>query len=71
MGLGIQFAVSVIGCFLLGRWIDAWLASEPFGALIGFLLGAAAGMVNLIRSVNRLHDLAARREKQEQGPEAE
>lgn len=69
MGLGIQFAASVIGCFLLGRWIDGKLETAPIGALVGFLLGTTAGMVNLIRSVNHLHDLEA--EKQADRSESE
>ena len=58
MGLGIEFAASVILCFLLGRWIDGKLGSEPIGALVGFLLGTTAAITNLIRSVNRLQERA-------------
>jgi ATP synthase protein I len=71
MGLGIQFAASVIGCFLLGRWIDGKIETEPIGALIGFLLGTTAGMVSLIRSVNHLHDLEAGSKKKSNGSEVE
>ncbi len=63
MGLGIQFAASVILCFVAGRWIDEKLESTPIGTLGGFLLGTTAAIMNLIRSVNRLHDRDARVEK--------
>ena len=63
MGLGIEFAASVILCFVLGWWIDGKLDTEPIGALIGFLLGTTAAIINLIRSVNRLHDRAKARER--------
>ena len=62
MGLGIEFAASVILCFVFGRWVDGKLETEPIGALIGFLLGTSAAMFNLIRSVNRLHDRAKEKE---------
>ena len=68
MGLGIEFAVSVILCFVLGRWIDGKLGTEPIAALSGFLLGTTAAMINLIRSVNRLHERA---EKRADEPETE
>ena len=63
MGLGIQFAVSVILCFVLGRWIDGKLDSDPYAALIGFLLGTTAAITNLIRTVNRLQEQAERRDE--------
>ncbi len=56
MGLGIQFAASVILCFLFGRWVDEKLEIAPIGALAGFLLGTTGAIVNLIRSVNHLHE---------------
>ena len=47
---------------LLGRWIDGKLDSDPYGALIGFLLGTTAAITNLIRSVNRLQERAEKRD---------
>ena len=63
MGLGIEFAASVIRCFVFGRWVDGKLESDPYGALIGFLLGTTAAITNLIRSVNRLQERAERRDE--------
>ena len=64
MGLGVEFAASVILCFVLGRWIDGELDTAPIGALIGFLSGTTAAIINLIRSVNRLHERAQERERE-------
>lgn len=63
MGLGIEFAAAVILCFVFGRWVDGKLESDPYGALIGFLLGTTAAITNLIRSVNRLQERAERRDE--------
>jgi F0F1-type ATP synthase assembly protein I len=63
MGLGIEFAAAVILCFVFGRWIDGKLESDPYGALIGFLLGTTGAITNLIRSVNRLQGRAERRDE--------
>ena len=39
-GLGVQFAVALVGGVFAGQWIDGRLGSEPFGMIIGaFLLG--------------------------------
>lgn len=38
-----------VGCFL-GYWIDQWLGSKPVGIIIFFLLGFAAGLLNIHRA---------------------
>lgn len=42
----------VVGC-VLGYALDQWLDSSPLGFIIFFLLGSAAGILNVIRYVNR------------------
>lgn len=66
MGLGIEFTATVILCFLLGRWIDGKLDSEPYLTLIGFLLGTGAAMLNLIRSVDRIQKSTEKRDESSQ-----
>ena len=56
MGLGIEFAVTVIVCFVGGRWLDGKMGSEPILALIGLLVGIGAATFLLLRAVNRLSD---------------
>lgn len=54
MGLGIEFAVTIIVCFVAGRWADEWLDTSPYLALVGLFLGMTAAFINLMRTVNRL-----------------
>lgn len=56
MGLGIEFAVTVIVCFVGGRWLDGKIGTEPVLALIGLLVGTGAATFHLLRAANRLSD---------------
>jgi F0F1-type ATP synthase assembly protein I len=49
----VLVACIVVGYFL-GRWADRGLGSHPWGVILGVVLGAAAGFVNLVRSVRTL-----------------
>ncbi|MCE9506986.1 MAG: AtpZ/AtpI family protein [Alphaproteobacteria bacterium] len=42
-------AALVVGGFL-GYWIDRWLGTKPWGMIILFFLGFAAGFLNIYRS---------------------
>lgn len=42
-------AALFVGGFL-GYWIDRWLGSKPWGMLILFFVGFAAGMLNIYRA---------------------
>ena len=63
MGLGVEFAATVILCFLAGRWIAGKLDSDPYVTLAGFLLGPGAAMLNLIRSGDRIQKSARKRDE--------
>lgn len=56
-GRGLQVGVEVIagvaGGSLLGWALDRWLGTGPFLMIGGFMLGAAAGMLNAIRGLRR------------------
>jgi F0F1-type ATP synthase assembly protein I len=43
---------TVVGGWLGGR-LDVWLASEPFGFVIGLALGFASGLITLYRGLFR------------------
>ncbi len=58
MGLGIEFAATVILCFIAGRWLDGKVGTEPILALVGLLVGTGAATWHLLRAVNRLSDRA-------------
>lgn len=62
MGLGIEFATTIILCFLAGNWIDGKLGSTPYVALVLFLLGTGAAILNLIRSVDRIQKRSEKRD---------
>lgn len=57
-GRGLQFGIEIIagvaGGSLIGWALDWWLGSEPFLLIGGFMLGAAAGMLNAIRGMQRM-----------------
>ena len=58
LGLGLEFAATVIVCFIGGRWLDGIIGTEPILALIGLLVGTGAATFHLLRAVNRLSDRA-------------
>jgi ATP synthase protein I len=56
-GYGMAFAIAadlvggVVGGAGLGWLVDRWLGSAPWGLIVFFFLGAAAGMWNVYRTV--------------------
>jgi F0F1-type ATP synthase assembly protein I len=56
MGLGIEFAVTIILCFVLGRWADVKFGFTPYLSIGCLFLGMTAAFVNLMRTVNRLQN---------------
>jgi F0F1-type ATP synthase assembly protein I len=49
--LGLQLAITVVVFFFLGRWLDAWLDTAPWGMLGGLAVGVTGGMVSFFRTV--------------------
>ncbi|MDH3744726.1 MAG: AtpZ/AtpI family protein [Acidobacteriota bacterium] len=52
-GLGMELTAAVIGATLLGFWIDRRLESEPWGVVIGALVGIVGGLYNFVRQASR------------------
>ncbi|MCS6781261.1 MAG: AtpZ/AtpI family protein [Geminicoccaceae bacterium] len=50
---GIELLGGLAGGLLLGWALDAWLATSPVFLVVGFVLGAAAGMLNAWRWMKR------------------
>lgn len=53
-GAGIQLAASVVIMFFVGRWLDAWLGTDPWLMIGGIIFGFGAGLYSFIRMVARI-----------------
>ncbi len=51
MDLGMQMAIAVLLGTALGYWLDSKLCTRPLFIIIGVLLGATAGFMNIYRTV--------------------
>jgi len=51
--VGIVLAVSIIGCFLVGYYLDRRLGTLPWLSIVGLVLGIAAGFREVMRIVRR------------------
>jgi F0F1-type ATP synthase assembly protein I len=49
LGLGLQFAGSILLFFFAGRWLDRRLGSDPWFLFLGTFTGAAAGFYSIYR----------------------
>jgi hypothetical protein len=54
--VGIEMAVSVIGCLLLGHWLDGKLGTDPWLSLVGIILGSIVGFRALISAAKTEED---------------
>lgn len=56
IGAGLEFAGTVLGCMLVGHFIDRYTGTEkPWGLVAGALVGLAGGLFNLIRLANQFN----------------
>lgn len=47
---GTDLVVALVVGGFLGYWIDHWLGTKPWGMIIFFFLGFAAGFLNIYRA---------------------
>jgi len=52
--VGLSFVLAIVIGVAAGRWIDARLGTGPWGFLIFFFLGLAAGILNVYRTTSKL-----------------
>ena len=52
--IGIELVVAVGVATGLGWAIDRWIGTRPWGMIVLFFLGVAAGMLNVYRAVARI-----------------
>ncbi len=68
-GVGLELAGALAGFALVGYWIDRWYETEPWGLVIGVILGMVGGLYNLVRQSlqavreARIEDEAAKAER--------
>jgi ATP synthase protein I len=65
--IGIELVVAVGLATGLGWAIDHWLGTRPWGMIVLFFLGVAAGMLNVYRAVARISTPAGYRRPGEDG----
>lgn len=51
LGVGLQFAGSIVLFLFVGQWLDRRLGTEPWLLLLGVFVGAAAGFYSLYRQL--------------------
>ena len=52
--LGTELVAAVAVGSIIGFILDSWFGTKPWLIIIFFFLGAAAGMLNVIRTANRM-----------------
>ena len=63
IGLGIQFALSILLCLYAGWWLDQKISTTPIFIICGTFLGAGMGFYSLYRTL--LREEKKRKEKEE------
>jgi F0F1-type ATP synthase assembly protein I len=48
-GSGLELAGAVAGFALIGYWIDKHYGSDPWGIIVGLMLGLVGGLYNFVR----------------------
>jgi F0F1-type ATP synthase assembly protein I len=64
--MGLELAIAVVGMFFLGKWIDGWLDTQPWGMYIGLCFGVVGGFIHFIR---RALELGAKEDAQQEKDE--
>lgn len=54
---GIELALAVVGCLLLGWWVDGKLGTSPWLTLIGLIFGSFVGFRSLWQAAQAANEL--------------
>ena len=72
LGFAFRLATELVAGFVVGGfigwWLDQWLGTLPLFLLVFFGLGAAAGIVNVVRTAHSMNE-AARQDQAEASDE--
>jgi F0F1-type ATP synthase assembly protein I len=66
LGVGLQFALSIVLFLFVGRWLDEKLGTAPWLLLAGVMIGAAAGFYSLYRQLVIVPRERERRRREEE-----
>lgn len=50
LGVGLQFAVTLLVCLFAGQWLDRKFGTTPWLLLAGMLVGSVVGFWSLVRA---------------------
>jgi len=62
--MGVQLALAVLVCGLVGRWLDSELGTAPWLMIVGLGIGILGGFVKFIRTAMALGRRADREAEQ-------
>ncbi|MBA2356463.1 MAG: AtpZ/AtpI family protein [Luteitalea sp.] len=51
--LGLSFVIALVLGTVAGLWVDRTFATSPWGLMVGFFLGFAAAVLNVVRITRR------------------
>jgi len=63
--VAVDLVAGIIVGVLIGLALDSWLGTRPWLMLLFFVLGAAAGITNVMRTARRIEDAAAAQRKRQ------
>lgn len=61
--IGVELVGAIVVSVFLGWAVDRWLGTRPWGMIVFFFLGIAAGLLNVYRAVNGMN-MGYRRDRQ-------
>jgi len=58
LGFGLRIGIELVAALIVGvgiGWLaDRYIGTRPWGILLGFFLGSAAGIINVFRAVQNM-----------------
>lgn len=66
--VGLAFVLALVLGFAGGYWLDARFGTRPWLSLLGFALGLAAGVLNVVRTMQAVGRASASTPPSASGP---